>query len=358
MKLRPIILSLILGLAAGVLLLEVFYGGWFDPYALNRLNIVRNKTVHYPINGLYDTGLEYAVHKRDMYGFRGYYESPDSIDILTIGGSTTEQKYITEGQTWQDVMRTRFLEEGKDVSVVNAGLDGQSSKGHIENFEYWFPKVPGLKPKYFIFYIGFCDRFAWLDRIEEYKDRKGLLGGETERSMWDRLLRRSFVCDAFRKLYSSHTAYVYDLHHARIDYSEANWLKIKPSAFSDHVNEAAKLYGRQLHRLFDLVESWGGKAVFVTQKAMTYKEVEGEIYFLDTVKVIGRDVVTHHDDYIYMSHINNTTMEVCRERGGICIDLAKELEVSPDDYYDYRHMNPRGTEKVGNFLYGKLKELF
>ena len=35
----------------------------------------------------------------------GIYNSIDDIDILTIGGSTTEQRYISDGYTFQDILK-------------------------------------------------------------------------------------------------------------------------------------------------------------------------------------------------------------------------------------------------------------
>jgi len=110
--------------------------------------------------------------------------------------------------------------------------------------------------------------------------------------------------------------------------------------------------------LFDVVESWNSRAIFVTQRGMNYIEHKGEMYFMFGGKISPSLTTNNHDDYIMMSLINKATMEVCQARGGICIDLAKELAVAPEDYYDVRHMNPQGTEKVGNFLYNKLKTLF
>ena len=71
--------------------------------------------------------------------FRGNYNSTADIDILTVGGSTTKQHYIGDGFTWQDILSKNFQSHNEQISVVNAGIDGQSTFGHINNFHDWFP---------------------------------------------------------------------------------------------------------------------------------------------------------------------------------------------------------------------------
>lgn len=41
-------------------------------------------------------------------------------------------------------------------------------------------------------------------------------------------------------------------------------------------------------------------------------------------------------------------------RGGICIDLAKELTFEDEDFYDGAHNTPQGAKKIGRYLYTKL----
>ena len=93
------------------------------------------------------------------WGLRGHYPALDDIDIVTLGGSATDQRYITDGSTWQDVIVREFEKEGRRVSVVNAGVDGQSTYGHIKDFEWWFPTLPDFKPRYVLFYVAGNDIF-------------------------------------------------------------------------------------------------------------------------------------------------------------------------------------------------------
>ena len=44
-------------------------------------------------------------------------------------------------------------ERDYNFEIINAGILGQSTIGHIYNFKYWFPKLKGFSPKLYIFYI-------------------------------------------------------------------------------------------------------------------------------------------------------------------------------------------------------------
>jgi hypothetical protein len=52
------------------------------------------------------------------------------------------------------VLQTCLAQNGAGLTVANAGVDGQSTVGHIMNFKWWFPNIPRLAPDYILFYLG------------------------------------------------------------------------------------------------------------------------------------------------------------------------------------------------------------
>jgi hypothetical protein len=89
---------------------------------------------------------------RDQYGLRGIREPISAVDLVTVGGSATDQRYIDEGQTWQDIMRKTC-----DARIANAGADGMNSFGHIVAVAEWLHRIPNFQPKTFLHYIGAND---------------------------------------------------------------------------------------------------------------------------------------------------------------------------------------------------------
>src|SRR5882762_7515216 len=73
-------------------------------------------------------------HTKNSLGFRGPDPPKDfarRLTVLTIGGSTTESLFLSDGKTWTDAMARRLQQSFPDIWVNNAGLDGQSTYGHL-----------------------------------------------------------------------------------------------------------------------------------------------------------------------------------------------------------------------------------
>ena len=49
-----------------------------------------------------------------------------------------------------------------------------------------------------------------------------------------------------------------------------------------------------------------------------------------------------------------TTMEVCRKSGAVCIDMARELRIEPNERYDLVHTNPQGSKRIAEYLAEKI----
>ena len=91
------------------------------------------------------------MYKKDQYGFRGRKTgTTKEINFLTVGGSTTDERYKPENLTITGFLNKKFKEDKIDIKITNAGIEGQSTFGHIYNFQNWFPKLKGFNPDYFI----------------------------------------------------------------------------------------------------------------------------------------------------------------------------------------------------------------
>ncbi len=176
------------GVLAGLGLLELWFGG----RALNPLSIPLDVELQFDVRDLYESPEGPMItYRRDRHGLRGRYVDPGSIEILTIGGSTTDQRYLDDQRTWQSVLQRAFAQDGRDVEVVNAGVDGQSTLGNLANFEYWFPKIPGLNARFVLVYVGTNDFFLDASDATTFDDPR-----DKSDAAW--LLGRSAVYDLYR----------------------------------------------------------------------------------------------------------------------------------------------------------------
>lgn len=332
----------------GLIGVELIFGHWFNPQRMNRLNLMKNVSLSYDVCNLYQTPGCLITYKRDRYGFRGNYKDLAKIDILTMGGSTTDQRFLSEGKTWQDVLARDFDQAGKDVRVVNAGVDGQSTMGHMKSFDWWFPNIPDLKVKYFLFFIGINDFY-----------RAGSSDEETQPSAKKFIKERSALYHAFNNLRGFYRSrYVYKIASGAISTRNVRWMD-RPILENPEPALRKRLdqYESRLRLLIEKAQAWGGIPIVVTQKTGRHRLVNGKLMGIADVGVLDGKTINGIDYFNVLNLYNKRAIEVCRETRCIPIDLAAELVFDEDDFYDFMHTTPKGSEKIGHYLFAQLHTL-
>jgi hypothetical protein len=119
---------------------ELALGDWFASYLPPAFVVVNQSYTGH--QNLYDPPGD-VLYVRDKYALRGVHEPLASIELVTVGGSTTNQSLISEGHTWQDVLRSQL-----GIRVANAGVDGMSSFGHIVAVSDWLHRLPNFHGQY------------------------------------------------------------------------------------------------------------------------------------------------------------------------------------------------------------------
>lgn len=350
----------------GIVLLEAVFGNWLHSDPMRLLNVQREKTWHYrAIAAEIKEQDRDIIYHRDKWGLRGNYGEPAEIDILSVGGSTTDQKYVTEGKTWQDVMQARFHSAGMDVRVANAGVDGRTTFGHMKDFELWFPNVEGLRPRYVLLYVGINDMY-----YDQPGDRDNIIRHTfplIDVKQWIR--DNSAFYFVYRSLIGMYQAHAKDLVRKSVDFRDVDW--VEQPVRTDHaviLKPRLDAYRRRLTRLGVRIIGWGARPVFVTQPRGDYllrgDRVLGLARTQSRVTRVWRDALLGElneqtangvDYYLILKLFNTVTMEVCRELEGICIDLFNDLHFSIGDFYDHAHTTVAGSSKIGEFLFEGLK---
>ena len=142
----------ILILFIGLFAVEVYWRIYLASDITLTLNVSKNVTLLHEPHNMYETNKPFVTYSRNMYGLRTKHLVPNEIDVLVVGGSTTDQRYIDDQEEW-----VAIFEAQSGLRSANAGVDGQSTYGHLKNFEQWFSKIPKLNPKYIVFYVGVND---------------------------------------------------------------------------------------------------------------------------------------------------------------------------------------------------------
>ena len=336
-----------------LVVVELIFGNWVYGPEFGMMNIPRN------MNRVIDTKryllLKDAVYTRDKYGLRGNYgDDPANIDIVVIGGSTTDEGFITDGETWVDVLGRRLTTAGVPQITVNAGVLGHTTVGHIYSFDAWFPQIPGLKPLYFIALIGANDM--------EVDGKSNILLG---RAKYDRmeypnalrkvrqfLLNHSIIYHLYKSVTGAIKAYRTKVYYHARTIPNSEWIEatIPAAAFASKERELEPFldaYQDRVRLLIRRIRDRGSEAVIVTQSRAGWRIQGG--------RVLGRGKGgTNVGYYVQQSLFNARAMKSCREMQAICIDLSAELEFKDGDFFDDVHTTPQGSAKIGTLVADEL----
>ncbi|MDA7948064.1 MAG: SGNH/GDSL hydrolase family protein [Hyphomicrobiaceae bacterium] len=364
---RKVILVNLLVLIAGLSLLELVFGSWFS-----NTPVLYNFTKPRNIQKTYESGFPgqpaVSTYTIDGYGLRGLDKGLREIFILTVGGSTTDQKYIDDNFTFEAWLQKFFADDGRDVDVVSAGIDGQSSFGHLKNFDFWFEKLPQLRPSYIMYYVGINDFYNLrevpkFDRLEVVglkanlraafayaKDRSALIAGA-------RVAKSLVMPPAVAHFRSSKP----------VPFSEKKWTtrsRILNYQTPVVAESLAQLRSRIL-KLADKTRQIGAEPIFVTQRSINWIKHDNKIWGLknplyrpNADALNGWGQMTGVDHYALEQLQAGIIMDACRERKGVCINLARDISINHlTDFYDAVHTTPVGSRRIAEFLYSRLREI-
>lgn len=343
-----IVNAAVLGLLlAGV---ELVFGNWLRPLTLHdlrRFSIPVDVQYSFQPQTLYETSKAVGTYTRDRWGLRGDAKNPATVDVLTVGGSTTDQRYLDDTDTWQAVAQRVLAAEGQPVQIANAGVDGQSTVGHVFNFRFWFPLLPDLKPKVVLFYVGINDVLRGGDR-DDY-DRA------VDATSWR---TRSALFQIYKTVRGNARARAVGVSHGRFDRPADDFTDVGLLTAEQRLALADRVTSGLLDRvkvLSDASREWHARPVFVTQTALAWNaDGQPPRGLRDRVRL--HDVDANFADVAFVhQRLNRALMEHCRRISLTCFDLALELDLDRADYYDSLHNTPTGAVKIGRYIAEHLR---
>jgi len=319
--------------------LELALGDWFASYLPPAFAVVNQSYTGH--QNLYDPPGD-VLYVRDKYALRGVHEPLASIELVTVGGSTTDQSLISEGHTWQDALRLQL-----GIRVANAGVDGMSSFGHIVAVSDWLHRLPNFHPKLYLHYIGVND--ASLSKTPHRWDRPG-----EEWGILQIIKRRSFVVGALKKLFRSPERI--EVSHKGVTADEATSEMQEVAVDKRPIKGFIEaVYEPNLRKLLALHRERNEAVILVSQTAnpAIVRWTSGAAF-----------VSAKHPDLeewaMALGMINGATERICREGADICrfSDLAARVRFEARDFYDLVHSTPSGAYKIGTFFAKELAPMF
>ena len=302
----------------------------------------RMKKNFYSLN--YDDQIYDFIYKRNYYGFRGDEIELENIKAVMLGGSTTDERYKPKEFTIVELLNKKILENNIDIKIVNAGIEGQSTVGHIYNFEVWFPKLKNFKPNFVIFYIGINDH------LKDFNDEKSangfILNPSKSEQIKDNIKSRSIFYDLLRKTkhkyYNKKNVIVYDFNEAIKRKNELK--KFKFLSYEDAIEryDIEKL-AQENRPLIENYLSNVDKLVFYS------KMLDSKPIFINQLTENG-----NYNKKLFI--LNYSLIDHCKKKKYNCIDLAKKLKGEDDFWWDGIHTTPKGSKKIANIIFNDLKK--
>tara|TARA_Y100001968_G_scaffold320824_1_gene354355 strand:+ start:432 stop:1511 length:1080 start_codon:yes stop_codon:yes gene_type:complete len=305
-----------------------------------------NINYKYDVSHLYnqkETITSSYIRNKECY--RSYKDNLIIPKILTIGGSTTDQIYVTEGKTFQDLLDLKFQYK---FDFINGGVDGQSSSGHLFSIINWHSKA--LKKELvdeIIFYIGSNDRYLFKE------NKKFNLRYNLKRRLLDIIDTNSQIYRFIKHIYIS----------------------------------------REKSRNFDFLSSHSEKFKFINTKKISYidpklrsKNYEEGIKELisrtinlfpySSIRVIQQQIpgCEFHTQNIVIDRFGENSAK-CKLIGGVYLGIDNAIEnlskkhkskvsvhkmyllkiIEDEDVYDALHTNNNGSKKISEYIYSLYK---
>jgi lysophospholipase L1-like esterase len=341
-------------LAALLIPIELIFGNWIRPMTLadlKRFSIPIGVAFETDVSAIYTGGPRNPIrYSRDQYGLRGNYQSLADIDVLTVGGSTTDQRFLDDQATWQSVAERELAQGGHPLVFANAGVDGQSTVGAAFSFQHWFPLLDGLKPSAILFYLGTNDVLRRPERVQ--------FDASLDATSWR---VRSVIYQLYRTLRGNMQARNVGVVHGRrpnltaADFTDQGLLSAEErSALSDQITQNLLF---NVERLREHVKASGAQTIIVTQTAFAWNADSAPPRGVKGV-VQAHDRSMNYADVAFLHQaVNRALVDYCAKNNVICLDVANDVKFDADDYYDYLHNTPKGAEKIGRYLAERLSAL-
>ncbi len=342
-----------------ILILELIFGSWLQFLIKKKSNIpipalIIDATLYFnPEKINKDKNMKIIQYKRNKYGYRSYDINTKKPLFLSIGGSTTDQKFITEGDTWQDILDEKFPE----YEFVNAGVGGHSSYGHYISLENWHSKnLDPDKVKYFLYYIGIND--VTLLKNEIFETKKIYTNEKSKFTIFRNFLKENsfFVkriyilknklglIDLNANRFNSHFMRKEDF------LKKGKIFKIENDNYLDNFPKYKNIF---INLVKDNFKFFPHSTVFIVQqqipgcKYISTMEIEdrhpnNNKYCLNLLKVYNLQ------KYYLKEYLSEYNIKL--------IEMYKENILDDNHVYDYIHNNKLGSRRIADYIEYNIQE--
>ena len=339
-----------------ILIIEIFFGGWFrkDNFGAY-FREHRMKKVPYKIN--YDGKEHEFVYLRNYYGFIGEEIEPKDIHSVFIGGSTADERWKPRHFSIVEQINKKLAKDSIDIRITNAGIEGQTTIGYIANFKFWFPKLKEFNPKFFIFYTGINELLRQDYNTFDYADGYAKLITDDKRDrLADTIKSKSISYDLLRKTkhnyYTRESSIFMDLDASIKKYPFSKYSKkVLKGKNYNYLNFNNTMKEKNMENLVEKEKDFINFYLKNIDTLANYsKEYSAIPIFINQATAYGAHIERH-------LILNYSLKKHCIDKKYYCIDLAGELDGKLEYWYDGAHTTPLGSKIIADEIYPLLKEM-
>lgn len=353
-KLRSIGLGILLGVILCELVLRIY-----NPIPSS----VKNGKLLLPANqqkvftNTWISKLDKKIHySKNSLGFRGPELPPDPnklITIITVGGSTTECKYLSDSSTWPARLYQQLHRANSAVWLNNAGIDGHTTFGHLALIRDYILK---LKPRYMLLMTGVND--VELDAADEFDlaTNKEVNTGSAK-AFLKSLANHTELGRALLNYYQLRVSFKKGLVHREIKLNE-----LTDNPLTDTVVRARLVkqtvylaaYRQRIDSVIRLCRGAGIQPVLITQPSLYGSYTDPVTGIAVGNKWFSKDA--SGENCSLMEKILESYNDVLRSFSGEVpvIDLSRMMPKSSVYFYDFTHVTNAGAEKIAALLAAAL----
>jgi lysophospholipase L1-like esterase len=310
-------------------------------------------------------------HTKNSLGFRGPDPPSDfarRLTLITIGGSTTECLFLSDGKTWTDVLARALARDRADVWVNNAGLDGHSTYGHLVLLRDFIVRI---RPKVAVFLIGVNDvglagvndydaslAPSWVPWRERWNPYEAALGIHRTpwRAEWVFLtthVELAGVIENFRRVARAREA---GFTHQEINLTALATLA-PDAAYAEatlaRLAEPLRAYEGRVAAIVELCRASGIEPVLITQPAL-FGDAVDPVTGVNLATVQVRTGMNGSLSWRVQEHYNDVTRRVAREQQVLLVDAAGEMPKDSRLFYDFIHLTNDGAARLGDLVAARV----
>ena len=296
------------------------------------------------------------IHNKNSLGFRGEKLPEDLanyLSIIMVGGSTTEEFYLSDDSTWSYLLAQSLKKHFSNVWVNNAGFDGHSTFGHQILLDKYLTKI---KPKYIFYLVGLTD----IERDNTREDFDSRLLKDNYVNWFDFFGKKSEVANLILNFGRAIKARRLNMGHLTDYLKSSEKLIVSVAAINSELVKQTKYLNAYQVRLVQLIES--SRSSGITPVLLTQPLLWGEVTDPTTGYDLGNVKIKENQNgklyWLILEKYNEVTRAVSREHDVFLIDLAKEMPKDSLYYYDGIHFSKQGAKKIAEIIYNNFQPSF